>query len=172
MNQWIKVLSIFVLISGLLSNGSHGGWIEDGVPIIAPRSAAFDASIVSDGSGGAIVVYEACSQGKRHIIVRRIDSLGTVLWDENGVALCSAAGDQMKAQVVSDGSGGAIVAWCDYRDGSADIYAQRVSAAGIIQWAANGIAICIEPMMDFHPQGNNGEEDGAFECPAKNTSIV
>jgi len=38
--------------------------------------------------------------------------------------------------VVSDGAGGAIVTWQDYRSGAAyDIYAQRINGSGVVQWA-------------------------------------
>ncbi|NWG28989.1 MAG: T9SS type A sorting domain-containing protein [Ignavibacteriaceae bacterium] len=42
--------------------------------------------------------------------------------------------------MVSDGTGGAIIAWDDWRNGvtNIDIYAQRINADGIVQWTANG----------------------------------
>ena len=51
--------------------------------------------------------------------------------------------DQTTPAMISDGHGGAIVAWYDNRDGSAsDIYAQRLNAAGVAQWNSNGVALC------------------------------
>jgi hypothetical protein len=44
----------------------------------------------------------------------------------------AAASEQSAAAIVSDGAGGAIVAWQDYRGGmGADIYAQRILATGV-----------------------------------------
>jgi hypothetical protein len=58
------------------------------------------------------------------------------------VPLCTAPGDQTSTRIVSDGAGGAIVTWQDYRSGTSyDIYAERVSAAGAPQWAASGVAV-------------------------------
>jgi len=51
-------------------------------------------------------------------------------WLYNGVALCTASGDQQHPAIVSDGSGGAIVTWMDSRSGNLDIYAQRVDGFG------------------------------------------
>ena len=62
--------------------------------------------------------------------------------NNGNVALSTAAGDQQVPTIASDGAGGAIVTWYDYRSGSADIYAQRVIAAGVPQWTANGVALC------------------------------
>jgi len=46
--------------------------------------------------------------------------------------------------IVSDGAGGAIVTWSDFRGGDpkAHIYAQRMNATGTPQWAADGVALC------------------------------
>lgn len=64
----------------------------------------------------------------------------------DSVALSTAANDQSSPTIVSDGMGGAIATWRDYRNGSAlanaDIYAQRVNAAGVPQWTADGVALC------------------------------
>src|SRR5262249_18512720 len=60
------------------------------------------------------------------------------------VPLCTATGDQNSPTIVSDGAGGTIVAWQDFRGGAnTDIYAQRVNAAGAPQWSLNGAALCI-----------------------------
>ena len=49
----------------------------------------------------------------------------------DGVTLCEATNIQGEPMVVSDGSGGAIATWSDYRSGeSSDIYAQRVLTDG------------------------------------------
>jgi len=57
-----------------------------------------------------------------------------VLWTEENpvnVAISAAANNQYFPQLISDGSGGAIITWQDYRSGSnLDIYAQGVSASG------------------------------------------
>jgi len=55
--------------------------------------------------------------------------------------------DKFVPVVVSDGSGGAIIAWEDSRDDGSffDIYAQRINASGVILWTANGVAISTGP---------------------------
>ena len=44
------------------------------------------------------------------------------------VPVSLAAGEKYDVFAVSDGAGGAIVAWEDERGGDADIYVQRISA--------------------------------------------
>src|SRR5207244_4753616 len=63
-------------------------------------------------------------------------------WTPNGVAICSAVGDQDRPYLVGDGAGGAIIVWYDRRAGDYDIYAQSVDAEGTPRWTPQGVAIC------------------------------
>jgi hypothetical protein len=76
------------------------------------------------------------------IFAQRVSSAGARLWaPANGVAVSNAAGDQSGPQIVADGSGGAIIAWQDNRNGDFDVFVQRLNGAGVPQWAANGVAV-------------------------------
>ena len=93
------------------------------------------SSIDSDGSGGGIVAWSDTRGGSGDIYVQRVRADGTVdpAWTHNGVALCTAAGDQVVPMIVSDGAGGAIATWYDKRSGSSyDIYAQHVLPDGAV----------------------------------------
>ena len=66
--------------------------------------------------------------------------------DANGIPLCAAAGNQLSPVIVSDGAGGAIVAWHDARPTVAVggvIFAARVDASGTPLWAADGVAMSV-----------------------------
>lgn len=56
--------------------------------------------------------------------------------------VCTAPGAQYFQNAVTDGSGGMIVAWSDERSDTADVYVQRVTAAGAAVWAPQGVRIC------------------------------
>src|SRR2546423_1142934 len=60
----------------------------------------------------------------------------------NNLPVCIVAGDQDEPAIVSDGFGGVIIAWHDGRGSNYDIYGQRVNAAGVPQWVANGVPLC------------------------------
>src|SRR5436309_10964795 len=69
-------------------------------------------------------------------------------WVPNGVPLCTADGSQTTPFITPDGQGGAIVGWRDGRDLDTylDIYAQRVTAKGMIApgWPRDGVAVCAD----------------------------
>jgi len=51
------------------------------------------------------------------VTVGLIAAFGATLWQDDGVQVCGATNDQSRPDVVSDGSGGAIVTWFDARSG-------------------------------------------------------
>ena len=118
--------------------------------------------LISDGSGGAIITWYDYRSGNADIYAQRVDSSGAVQWIGDGVAICTASGDQWSPQLVSDGSGGAIITWWDYRGGNADIYAQRVDSGGAVKWATNDVAICTASGDQSVPQLISDGSGGAI----------
>ncbi len=99
-------------------------------------------TIVSDGSGGAIITWQDYRGGSNDVYAQRINASGVVQWTVDGVAISTITGSsQNSPTITSDGLGGAIITWTDTRSGNADIYAQRINASGVVQWTANGVAI-------------------------------
>lgn len=105
--------------------------------------------VVTDMAGGAIVVWE--NETYEHgldIYAQRIDLHGYLQWDTSGVPICTASDPQLIEDVISDGYGGAIVLWRDYRDAAYGmdppnylenaLYAQRIDSSGTILWEENG----------------------------------
>ena len=108
-------------------------------------------TIVSDGAGGAIVAWKDWRSDYGDIYAQRISSDGTVQWTANGVALGTITNEQQSTTIVADGAGGAIVTWQDYRNGNYDIYAQRISAGGAVQWTIDGVALCTATSDQEYP---------------------
>lgn len=79
-----------------------------------------------------------------------------------GVAVCVAAGDQMRPAVTTDGDGGVLVFWYDGRSGNADVYGQRVRADGSLDpaWPVGGRAVCVAAGNQLNvvavPDGSGG----------------
>ena len=65
-------------------------------------------------------------------------------WSETAVTatpVCTEPSDQSQPHLVSDGYAGAIVVWLDQRNGSTDIYAQRMNHFGEACWTEFGVPI-------------------------------
>jgi len=106
--------------------------------------------MVMDGAGGAILCWEDARSREFDVYTQRVSRDGNQLWSADGVLLCDAVGDQMVPVLTTDGVGGAIAAWDDFRSGEFDIYAQRVSALGVPLWTRNGVAVCTAPGAQYH----------------------
>jgi hypothetical protein len=126
-------------------------WTTNGVALCTATGNQVYPTIVSDGAGGAIATWEDIRSGTSDIYVQRISAAGTTQWAANGVTLCTATGTQQSPTITSDGAGGAIVTWQDARSGATDIYAQRISASGTVQWTADGVALCTTASAQNYP---------------------
>jgi hypothetical protein len=128
-------------------------WTVDGVALCTAANNQLSSAIVSDGAGGAIVTWYDLRNGTNYdIYAQRVTTAGVPQWTVDGVAVCTAANNQLYPTIVSDGAGGAIVTWQDTRGGvSSDIYAQRMNAAGVPQWIANGVALSTAAAAQANP---------------------
>jgi hypothetical protein len=141
-----KIIFLFVLIS-FLDARVNSQWVKNGL-------AVFDSSsnlsyslpyIASDASGtGAFICWWAVKDlGYVNVYAQRIDSSGKIYWQKNGIPLCNASGGRSWPQIISDGEGGAIAAWEDYRPTNNDtyIYAQKVSESGKLLWGDTAVRL-------------------------------
>ncbi len=120
-------------------------WTANGVVICNAEDDQKAPQLTADGTGGALIAWESeQASGYYDIYARRVDSAGNAQWTANGVVICNAGNNQQSPELTSDGAGGAVIVWPDYRFSEYDIYAQRIDGSGNIQWTANGAVICDE----------------------------
>ncbi len=138
-------------------------WTESGIPIcnIDSSYSINDINIMSDDSEGAIITWRDNRLGSNGLYAQKINSSGDLLWTANGTNICSAPGYQSVPQLCSDGAGGAIITWEDYRD-DCDIYAQRINSSGDVQWTTNGVPICRVLNDQEQPQICSDSQGGAI----------
>lgn len=121
-------------------------WAVGGVPVCAAAgSGCAQPRMCSDGSGGAIIVWQdnRAGTGNLSVYAQRINDAGTVQWTPNGVLLCDAAAISASCalpNIISNGAGGAWVVWATNAALNQVRY-QRVNAAGTAQGASNGDTI-------------------------------
>ncbi|MEP7080437.1 MAG: T9SS type A sorting domain-containing protein [Ginsengibacter sp.] len=142
-------------------------WAAGGIRVV--NTTSFDACIglVPDGSGGAVIamldtrnnVYNPVTIENSNIDIyaQRLNALGVNQWAAAGVPVCTNTFNQLEETggytnnfIISDGTGGAIITWEDYRNDPnngnvspilADIFAQKINASGVAQWTTNGVAV-------------------------------
>jgi len=138
-------------------------WVTNGVTICVAAGDDYYPRIASDGAGGAIIAWEGYRAGNYNIYAQRINRYGTPEWTANGIIICDAPSDQDNNQITSDGAGGVIIVWRDYRNGiSKDLYAQRVNGSGNVQWTTNGVLVCGAAGNQSDPQIENDGAGGAI----------
>jgi hypothetical protein len=133
-----------IYIQKIDQNGSSA-WIIDGIAVAFSSDDQQNHKIVSDLDGGAIVVWDDHESGVEHNIrADRIRSDGvSIWWPGTGLPVSDYTSDQYAPVMVSDGSGGAIIAWLDYRNSNWDVYAQHMDYGGGANWAEDGIPVCL-----------------------------
>ena len=96
------------------------------------------------GSSGVIITWMDYRAGNRDIFAQRLNASGTSQWVTDGVAVCTADNSQENPAIVTDGAGGAVIAWEDPRPTSQayDIFAQRLTSTGAGLWTSNGVGVC------------------------------
>lgn len=140
----------------LASGAVDGAWPENGIPVC---TLGFEVlpDMVSDGAGGAIITW-VDARSDIDIFAQHVLAVGILdpNWPVDGRAVTTAPGAQVFPAIVSDGAGGAIITWHDFRDvfnTGLDIYAQHVLASGVVDraWPLNGRALCVEAHDQFNP---------------------
>jgi hypothetical protein len=118
-------------------------WPADGVVLDAGPVGGSNA-LLADGLGGAITVWAHGADFDLRVLRLLPDGVDPA-WAAGGIPLCSAAGAQGGPLAVSDGSGGALVAWADFRTGTPDVYGGHVLAGGVVDptWPVDGRALCV-----------------------------
>jgi len=117
-------------------------WIVDGLNLVTNPQDQSTPRIVSDGNYGVIAVWSDFRNGTdRDIFAQRVDSSGIIQWTYNGTLVVGKTTREYNERIISDGQGGAIIAWEQGNTGSIDVWAQRIDANGVPMWDTNGIAL-------------------------------
>ena len=159
---FLCALGLLALTMGAIYALGYVLWQADGVAVATATNQGAKPQLATDGSNGAIVTWYENRSGTDNIYAQRVYSDGTTAWATDGVSLSVAANDQYRPQIVTDGEGGAIVTWDDYRSGHDDIYAQRVYSDGTTAWTTDGVSLCVAPSQQYGAQIASDGAGGAI----------
>ena len=160
----IALCTILIVLSISIFCISAHAWILGGTAVCTAVNGQGNPWIIEDDIGGTIIVWVDYRNGNADVYAQRLDASGNSLWTTDGVAICTATGNQEVARHTTDGSGGAIIVWHDTRVGQFDVYAQRIDASGTVQWTVNGVAICTATGEQTQPRPVSDGSGGAIIC--------
>jgi hypothetical protein len=142
-----------VSLSGITQLGTDGVKISNALKSLSPN-------VISDGSGGAIIAWQDSTVSGWDITSQKLNATGAIQWPLGGVTVTDANDDQLYVSQVSDGSGGAIYAWEDHRNGSDyDIYAHHLYSGG-------------SPLVGIRELSKETVESSCFPNPINATSVI
>ncbi|MBK9777161.1 MAG: T9SS type A sorting domain-containing protein [bacterium] len=121
----------FDIYAQSLDTYGNARWTTDGLALVQETGNQIFPVVAPDLAGGAIVAWTDMRTGV-DVYARQVSANGVVRGPAGGVAIGTAANTQDQTKIATDNAGGAVVAWRDNRTGSADIYAQRLSARGAL----------------------------------------
>ncbi len=110
------------------SGASVTGWTANGTLLsVADTTRNQTPVLVSDGSGGVVVSWWDNTYPMTRILAQRVASDATVQWNTGGIVVSDKPGYGINPVIVSDGDGGADIAWRNRLvAGDFNIYAQRI----------------------------------------------
>ncbi len=122
-------------------------WQFDGIPLYLTSGLPGSPQLTTDGANGAIAVWHDChsSTADCDIFAQRLNgSDGGLVWGASGMPVNTELGVQGSPKIISDGLGGAFIAWTDYRNHvDYSVYAQRLNSDGKQLWTEEGIPVAI-----------------------------
>ena len=167
---------VAIAMASLSSAGAY--WNPDpavNVPISLADGEKYDVFAVSDGVGGALLVWEDKRSGDSDIYMQRLNVRGETLWQVAGVPVCTAPNDQFlyhsatgpgmedQPTLCPDGDGGIFAVWQDKNSDPIfyDLWGQHVSATGELLWSGGAPLPLVEVAWDqdaptLCPDGQGG----------------
>jgi len=136
-----------------LDGNGNAQWATNGIAV-CPTSYWQDRHrAVSDGSGGAIIVWEDERNSilNSFIYAQRIDGNGNKLWTAAGVPITLSTGIKWQLICIEDECGGAFVSWSSGSSGGYEnIFAQHIDSAGIL-WPTGDVPVCVASQDQVAP---------------------
>ena len=163
-----------IYVQRLTGDGkAANGWPSGGVPICSAPANQEQPTLVADGTGGVIVCWRDHRNeptdyflGYGDIYAQHVLPDGRIAtgWPVDGLPVCLAPFGQDLPVIVEDGVGGAIIVWRDFRTYTgSNVYAERVSRAGLLLWGnGSGVAVGAVPGFQWYPNAVTDGSHGAY----------
>ncbi len=139
-------------------------WGEYGLTIVNDNVTQTIPDLICDEIGNSFITWLDHRNSSPDVYIQKIGPDGLPQWSANGVQLTDVNGYQTYPVVTNSDVNGAVVTWVDYRNGIyPDIYAQKISSNGTIEWTKNGVEVCVFDTIQSNPIITSNQ-DGFYIC--------
>lgn len=134
----------FDIYAQRLNAAGEPQWTQNGVPIATDALSDVYPRAVSDGKGGAVVIWltQPLTSGPSSIRAQRIDSTGAAHWAAAGVTVDSFPNVIARDyDIVTDGKSGAIISSGLPSGNMPEAVAKRIDSSGVLRWGSQGVLL-------------------------------
>jgi hypothetical protein len=139
-----------------LDGAATSAWMENGVLVSAGPGTQEQPRLVSDGAGGVFIGWTDYRDSPAvGYYLQHLTSNGTMapFWQFDGMSAAPPGNNASQGVLLPDGGGGVFIAWVDTRNGSNDIYLNRLDAFGGVPpgWIEGGTPACAAAESQIAP---------------------
>ncbi|MCB9230167.1 MAG: hypothetical protein H6581_00770 [Bacteroidia bacterium] len=115
-------------------------WDQNGMPVSnSPQDDRLPSMVASISSNYQMFVWQRWEGRNKTLWIQKLDNFGQPLLEPEGMPVCRIGKEQEQQSVVSDGNGGLMVSWTDYREtGRNYIYLQHFNTNGLPLYKPEG----------------------------------
>jgi hypothetical protein len=137
-----------------INSGGAVQWGADGVTLSTATTQARELAIAFDAGGQADVLVawrqDNGNSGSSDIFAQKLSFQGVLQWNPAGQPVEATANNEMLPALISDGAGGAVIAWVDGTSGGVKIQGLKSNSVGAwsrfpLSTTANNMAPSIVP---------------------------
>lgn len=115
-------------------------WPTNGLAVCTATNNQSALDIKYIGAGGLILTWKDDRSGENAIYSQLVSSAGINQLAANGLLISNSL-KSINPNVITDGTGGTIIAWQDSTALGWDIKTQNINASGIVQWTVGGVTV-------------------------------
>lgn len=147
------------------SGNPVGGYPEGGVRVSDAGSAASDATLTPDASGGAWLVWQQGRRGARALKLKHFGTDGALVpgWPADGRVLTDSTADAVRSVMAADPSGGFYLVWVSADGAGGEMRMARFDATGAppAGWPSDGVSLARSSGF-LVPDGLSVDAEGSF----------
>jgi Secretion system C-terminal sorting domain len=142
-------------------------WDTNGNIVAGATGSQEKPKMCPDGTGNFIFAWrDKRSDAFGDLYAQRVDLNGSLLWTPEIEVYVGNSSVQRNVRLQESSDTGAIAVWEDGRneisDEYKDIYAQKISTSGSLQWTAAGVPVVVEENDQINPRLTHDDNGGCW----------